>query len=231
MEKSDLRESKNSKELVKYISQAIANKNDFLLWQNIEGQKVVSKGQIIKHSLEHNQIKIEVLVEHTQNVQTSLKLFIFNAESKILIKTKIKKISSHKIRLIVVDKFYLAEQRLIKRYNLQQKMYFADIERTIEQQQKQKRERVQLKDISDIGFGFYITSNRAIFFQPNSAISFNSIGGIPLPSPIKGIIKHITPVEAKHDLNNKLLLVGVKFNEPFCQIDTILQNVELNLVG
>ena len=105
---------------------------------------------------------------------------------------------------------------------------FIDLDRKIELKDSFKKETVQVKDLSDKGCGFYITSNRAILFQPNSTIILNSLQEVSFERPIKAIIRHVTPISTSlNDLNNKLMLVGAEFEEIYPQIDTIIQKVEV----
>lgn len=227
MKTSDLRVSNDTNELSRHLKRSILQSSRFLVWQNLNHEKHFTYGKILSQVNSKDTLTVEFNLEKFEGFHPKMTVFLFCPETKILLKGKISVLKKEKLRVRIISKFYLKEQRLIKRINLLKKDLYASIKRIIEQKGTYKIERVQLKDISDSGFGFFITPNRAIFFQPDSKIVFNSIEHTGVDKPIEGVIKHVTPVTANYELNNKLLLVGVEFEYSYPNIDQLVQQAQL----
>lgn len=231
MNKQDLRESSNLKELSSIIKGIIHKKSGFTIWQNNdESDKTVIPGVISSQFLSSTELTLEFRITDSKKVNIKKRIFMLSPDSGILIKGKVKIVTQSKLKVTLERKFYLKEKRDISRINLTEKEMYASIQRKIELRDTTKKENVKMKDLSDGGFGFYITSNRAVLFQPNSDIILESLEDVDFGHPITGKITHVTPVEADNSLNNKLLLVGVRFVQQYRDIDTIVQQVEVNLV-
>jgi hypothetical protein len=230
MVKKDLRESTNIKELSKIVKGIIHKKTCFTIWQNNGGEKSVIPGLISSQFLSSTNLTLEFKINGSTPVSSNLKVFILSPESSVLIKGRVKFISKNRMRVLVDRKFYIKEKRDNSRIDLLKKDIYASIYRKIDLKDTTKVENVKMKDLSDGGCGFYITSNRAVLFQPNSNITLEALEDVEFNHPIKGRITHVTPVEADNSINNTLLLVGVKFDDYYPNIDTIVQQVEVNLV-
>jgi hypothetical protein len=227
--KKDLRVSENLKELSNIVKTIIHKKTGFTVWQNKDDKKHVIPAVIVEQFFGINELALEFRTSDSSKIGSRSKLFMLNPESSVLIKGKVKILSKTRIKVIVDKKFYLSEKRINGRIDLSEKQMYAQIQRKIDLKDSHKEEQVRVKDISDGGFGFYITPSRAVLFQPDSKIVFDSIEGIEFETPLSGIIKHVTPV-ASHDasLSNTLLLVGVQFEQSFDCIDTVVQKIEVN---
>jgi hypothetical protein len=230
MEKKDLRESTNIKELSKIVKGIIFRKSGFTIWQNQDGEKSVIPGIINTQFLSSTELTLDFKISGTSKVNTKLKIYMLSPDSSLLIRGKIKIVTKNRLKIVVDHKFYLKEKRINPRIDLVKKDMYASIHRKIELKESTKNENVKMKDVSDGGFGFYITSNRAVLFQPNSNITLQSLEDVEFSHPITGRITHVTPVEADNSLNNRLLLVGVQFDDIYPNIDTIVQQVEVNLL-
>lgn len=229
--KKDLRVSENIKELSKIVKTIIHKKTGFTVWQNIDDEKQVIPAVIIEQFLGHVDLTLEFRTNDSTKINKSSKLFMLNPESSVLIKGKVKIVSKTKIKVIVDKKFYLSEKRKNGRIDLSEKEMYAQIQRKIDLKDSHKDEQVRVKDISDGGLGFYITPSRAVLFQPDSKIVLDSLEGVDFEIPVKGTIKHATPVASNDaSLSNKFLLVGVQFDDPFDSIDRIVQKVEVSYV-
>lgn len=230
MVKKDLRESTDIKELSKIVKDIIHKKTGFTIWQNNDGEKSVIPGLMVSQFLSSTNLTLEFKINGSTPVSTKLKVFMLSPDSSVLIKGRIKFISKSKMKVIVDKKFYCKEKRDNSRIDLLKKDIYASIHRKIDLKDTTKIENVKMKDLSDCGCGFYITSSRAVLFQPNSNITLDALENVEFNQPIKGRITHVTPVEADNSLNNKLLLVGVKFDDHYPNIDTIVQQVEVNFL-
>jgi hypothetical protein len=230
MEKKDLRVSSNLKELSKIIQGIIYKGHGFTIWQNVDDNKVVIPGLISTQFHSKTELTLEFKIKDSGRVVPRQKIFMFSPELQILIKGQIKIVTKSRLKVVVDKKFYLKEKRVLSRIDVKEKNMYASIDRKIEQQDSFKAEQVKIKDVSDGGCGFYITSSRAVLFQPDSVLVFNSIEDVDFAWPITGVIRHVTPVEADHSLSNKLLLVGVQFDQSYPNIDTVIQQVEVNNV-
>ena len=228
MRKNDLRVSRNITELSKDIKAILGNNEGFTIWQNINGEKEVIPGVINSQFLSSSELTLEFEITDSQKIKPKTKIFMFCDACSMLLKGRIKVISKSKMKVIIDHKFYLKEKRTIPRTEFGKNNIHGSIERKIELKNTTKTEDVRLKNISCSGCGFYISANRAIFFQPGSEINIESIEGIYIPEVTKGLITHITPVDVMFD-SNKLMLVGVKFLYSVTNIDIIMQDVMLKL--
>jgi hypothetical protein len=209
---------------------AIKNQNiEFTIWQNLDGVKKIVPGVLRNHIHKNDKLFIDFEITDSSSITTDEKLFMFCPKFNILIKGKIKHLSKTQLQIKIDKKFYLNEQRELFRMDVEEKSIDLFIKRRIAQQNKDKNETVKLKDLSNSGCGFLVTSGRAVQFQRGNSISIEKVGKINLDEPIKGEIAHITPVEGDTGLNNKLFLVGIKFEEIFPNIDHLLQMVEFGM--
>lgn len=227
MEKKDLRVSTNIKELSSFVQSVVHKETKFTVWQNINNEKVLIPAIIQSQFLGQKKITIVFKITNAQGVNTNAKIFMASSELKLLFKGKVESLTKSSIKVSVNKKFYIHENRKHPRINLDRRNAHADIFRKIAQKDTLKAEQVRIKDISGSGCGFYITPSRAVMFQPDSKLIFNSIESVDFSQPITGTIRHVTPVEAESSLSNKLLLVGVEFEVSYKDIDTILQEVEV----
>jgi uncharacterized protein (DUF927 family) len=230
MDKQDLRVSTNLKELSNIVKNIIYNKSGFTIWQNIDDEKVIIPGVIESQFISATSLTLGFKISDSRKINTKSKLFMLNLESGVLIKGKVKIIGHTKIKVLVDKKFYLKEKRENFRILLEEKNINAHIQRKMELKDILKSEQVKVKDISDSGCGFFISPNRAVLFQPDSSIILNSLEGVDFEFPIKGTVRHVTPVATDNSaLNHQYLLVGVEFEKSYQDIDTIVQKVEVEL--
>ena len=227
--KDDLRVSTNVNELTSIVKQIMHKKSGFTLWQNKENdERIVFRANVRGCLLTATKLTIDFIVEDSRVINSSQKMFLLSPELSLLMKAKIRIMGKNTIKLLIDSKYYLKEKRKLFRYDLSARKMYIDLDRKIDLKNSLKKETVQVKDLSDKGCGFFITSNRAILFQPDSTIILNSLETVAFERPIKAIIRHVTPVHTTlNDLNNKLLLVGAEFEEVYPQIDTIIQKVEV----
>ena len=230
MIKNDLRVSKSISELSKDIKAILGNNEGFTIWQNINGEKQVIPGVINSQFLSSSELTLEFEIADGDRIQPKTKVFMFCENCSMLLKGKIKLISKSKLKVLIDHKFYLKEKRTVPRMELSQKEIHAQIDRKIELKNKHKQEDVRVKNISSFGCGFYITSNRAIFFQPGSEIILKTLGEVQFQEEVTGVITHVTPVEVSFD-SNKLMLVGIKFVNEYRNIDTLIQEIEISLLN
>lgn len=229
MVKNDLRISRSISELSKDIKSILSKNEDFTIWQNVDGEKKVTGGVINSQFLTSSDLTLEFEIKDAEIIKPKSKIFMLCEKSSVLLKGKIKIINKNKLKVLIDHKFYLKEKRLSLRLDMTQKNIEAVIDRKIELKDSFKTEDVRLKNISSHGAGFYITSSRAVFFQAGSEIKIRSLESVEFQGPIKGVITHVTPIESDFD-KNQLMLVGIRFNEEYEDIDTIIQEVELKLL-
>lgn len=229
MIKNDLRVSRSISELSKDIKTILGQNEGFTIWQNINGEKQVIPGVINSQFLSSSELTLEFEIADADKIKPKTKVFMFCERASMLLKGKIKVISKSKLKVLVDHKFYLKEKRTTPRMELSDKEVNLLINRKIELKNTVKSEDVKLKNISSCGAGFFITSNRAVFFQPGSEVVLKSIGKVQFTENITGIITHVTPVDVTFD-RNKLMLVGLKFIKEHEDIDKKVQEVELSLL-
>lgn len=229
MIKSDLRVSKNINELSKDIKSILGHNEGFTIWQNINGNKEIIPGVVNSQYLSSSELTLEFEIIDSEKINPRTKVFMFNEASSMLLKGRIKLISKSKLKVLIDHKFYLKEKRTLSRIEMEKKNIHGNITRKIELKNASKSEDVRLKNINSYGCGFFISANRAVFFQPGSEVTIQSIEGVDISASVNGIISHVTPVEVSFD-GNKLMLVGVKFSSEIHEIDTIIQEVEINLL-
>lgn len=226
MTKKNLRFSTNINELSKDIKAILGDNAGFTIWQNINGEKILIPGILNSQFLSNTELTVEFEVIDGKKMRTQTKVFMFCESSGILLKGRIRKIAKSKLRVVIDHKFYLREKRLIARVDLSDKGYHIVIDRKVELKNKVKTEDVKLKNVSNFGCGFYVTSNRAVFFQPGSEICVKSLANIPFKYKVNAVITHITPTDVDFD-SNKLMLVGIRFDEEYSGINQLIQKVEL----
>lgn len=229
MIKNDLRVSKSINELSKDIKAILGDNEGFTIWQNVNGEKQVIPGVINSQFLTNTELTIEFEIIDGEKIRPKTKVFMFCENCSMLLKGKVKQLSKSKLKVLIDHKFYLKEKRMAARMELSSSEVHAMIDRKIELKNTVKTEDVRLKNISGYGCGFYITSNRAVFFQPGSEIIIKSLGNVPLKQALTGEITHITPVDVNFD-SNKLMLVGIHFQNECQNIEEIVQEVELSLL-
>ncbi|MBT4791613.1 MAG: PilZ domain-containing protein, partial [Halobacteriovoraceae bacterium] len=214
MEKDNLRISTNLNELSKISQGIIAKKYRLTIWQSVKGEKNLIKGNINSQILSHSKLVYGFKINNSSVVSSKHKIYMFCEEMNVLIKGEVKIISRGRLKVNVDKKFYMKENRKYPRLNLESKDLYATIFRRMDLKESQKEEQVKMKDLSDSGCGFYITPSRAVFFQPDSKLELTAIDSYNFHErKLSGKIMHITPVRAENSLNNKMLLVGVEFDE------------------
>ncbi len=229
MNKKILRTSTNLSELYSSLQGVIYKKPNFTLWQNQSNVKVLVQAELINQFLSQTQLTLEFKFTTSQGqLMSKEELFLMCSELDLLLKGEIRYINNHTLKITLKKKHYAKEKRISPRIDIETKNLHARLYRQLSQKESTKREQVKVKDISDHGCGFYITSSRAVLFQPDSILLFDSLEGVCFDRQIMGRIMHVTPVEGDNSLSNKMLLVGVKFDEVYTGIDTIVQSVELN---
>ncbi len=230
MKKNDLRVSTNIDELTQIIENIVFKKLSFMIWQNRNEARSIIHGRLYGHLITETSLTLDFKISENSNVNTKKRIFLVNEELKILMKAKVKMLGQSRLKLSIDKRFFLEEKRFKQRIDLETREFEADIHRKIELKDRHKLETVQLKNISDTGCGFYINSSRAVLFQPDSFIALGSIGGVEFPAPLKGRIKHVTPVntgEKISGLNTRMFLVGVEFEDQYKDIDEKVQEAQI----
>lgn len=235
MDKKKLRVSTNFNELSRIMASIIHKKFEFMIWQNQDEDRLVIPGTIYSHSLVNNQLTLDFKVDDPSVINTKSKIFLLNPDLKILLRAKVKLLKSKTLRVTVDQKFYLEEKRIKQRIDLSQKEVKARLCRKIDLKDEKKLEQIHIKNISDGGFGFVISTNRAVLFQRGSTVILESIETVDFETPVQGKIVHVTPITNSNPLNNKFdaisnthVVVGVAFDNPYAEIDTIIQQVEVD---
>ena len=121
MNKNNLRESTNLKELSGIVKQIMAKKHGFTLWQNQDKERVIIPGVINSHYMGRNELSLEFKITDSTIIDRKQKVYIFSPEANILIKGKIKIVARTKLKVIVDKKFYLKEKRNKYRIDLKNK--------------------------------------------------------------------------------------------------------------
>lgn len=113
------------------------------------------------------------------------------------------------LKILADDKIFLKEKRSKKRF------FFTYTAPAIEilGETETVFGKAKLVNVTSDGFGFYVKSENKKLFNETKPIGLKSIGGIDFPTPLKGVIKHVSKVQKQTDHQYGSILVGVKFDQ------------------
>ncbi len=225
----NLRLTSSLDELADIVKCIQSEKIKVMIWQTIEGEKKILKGELHNYLHKNEQLYLDFSMSKNSLIIEDEKLYMFCEKKNILIKGKIKLYEKELVQIKVDKKFYLNEQRLLYRMDVTEKNIMMLISRVLEQQERDKQETVQLRNLCNNGCGFLISQSRATNYSIKNRIQIDKFGSIQLKEPIKGEIAHVTRVPIGNGLNENQYLVGFAFDETVPNIDHFLQMIEFGM--
>jgi hypothetical protein len=214
MEKK-FRESSDNEQLSQFLNKKKQEGSDFLIWQNHNPKKITFNAAVVMFQITNERVVIDFNANVNKVIKKGKSIYLFSEKENILLKGQISLLNKGNIKITINSSFYLNENRLRPRFDFSEKSINCGITRRIELKNIDKSETMKLRDISEQGCSFLISSSRATNYQAESSLTINTLGKMELEIPITGVIKHSTPVKLVNSVYSTSFAVGVKFEHEF----------------
>jgi hypothetical protein len=206
----NFREVIDLSELKKSLSVCKDEGLSFIVWKNDSNIRLTLDATL-KNFFISKAILAVIQVDDTFNLNLNETVYLYQENLKLLFKGNIVKKDKKSFNLQLESKLFLEEKRNITRFVFDKLLFEGYFEVKNEYLEKTKKFKAEIKDVSTIGYSFYISANRGGLFSIGSIITLGKIENISFPNPLKGIIRHITP--NKDSFGQTQFLVGVELDK------------------
>lgn len=191
--------------LSQFISDLKASKGEKLMvWQTVNGKKVVLKGSFSNHKKEKNRTIVNIALDKSHSFDQDSPIYLYEELNGILFKGEYSYYVNKNLKLIIDEKVFLREKRKSSRFNFHYSEVLVDLEH-----EKAKFE-FKLKDVSDLGYSIEVKNKIATHFKEGETIKLLSVHGVKLPKAIPGKIIHNS--KSPHKWAKGTSIIGIKFN-------------------
>lgn len=217
------RESNDNKQLSQFLSKKKQEGSEFLLWQNHNSKKIKFNAALSTFQITNDKLLIDFEVNASKSIKKSKVIYLFSEKENILLKGQISLLNKNSIKITINSSFYLNESRQRPRFDFSERSINCGITRRIELKNLDKSETIKLRDISEQGCSFLISSGRATYYQKESSLTINTLDKMELEIPITGVIMHSTPIKLENSMYSTTFVVGVKFDHDFYLLSEFIE--------
>ena len=221
----NFREVLDLNELKKSLSICKDDALSFIVWKNNSEIRLTLDATLSNFFIAKTILAI-IQVDNTFKLDLNETVYLYQENLKLLFKGNIVKKDKKTFNLQLESKIFFEEKRNITRFVFEKILFEGFFEVTNEYLDKKKKFKAEIKDVSTIGYSFYITANRGGLFRVGSIITLGGIEKISFPSPLIGTIKHITP--NKDSFGQSQFLVGVELDSVSSVLSDVFSEMNSN---
>jgi len=206
----NLREVDNIVEVGSALRECKGKTMPFILWNNQTDGRQKVDSFIDEIVIKGKRIVLLLSLNDKCILTTGDNVYLFQESMKMLFMGIVLSKKAGKVKIKLSPKFFLEEKRTITRFEFQKMEVNATIVKVNKDNENPKKEKVNLKDVSEFGFGFTISPHKAETFFIDEEIGIVAIDKLKLPSPILGTIVHKSPIKSE-DMQISKIKIGVCF--------------------
>lgn len=195
------------------VERTIENIETIMMWQaDSENPRKKHEAFIQKFSPDKGVLQLVEVDQKEFNFNPNEDIYVHFNDRSLLFKANIRKMSDDKVQVLVPKKFRIVENREQGRSSLAEQEIRAKLTINLEENSRANSFEFTVLDITNDGMGVLLSISKVKNFKVDQEIFLKTFGDVPLDSPVRCRVAHITKLDKRAELSqNKDYKIGMKF--------------------